>query len=109
MGQIKSLERCLQKNETLKKLYQESKDTKGGYVRKIERTELNETKYKLQWYLTLHPAVNPHEPEKLEDYATQQQNVTALTLTTNIFLHQTCCRAYSEFLLLPRTPHNFIS
>ena len=75
MGQLKSLERRLQKDETLKKRYQETIDTdvNAGYVRKVDEAELNETKDKLQWYLTHHPVKNPHKPEKSEEHATQQQ------------------------------------
>ena len=67
MGQLKSLERRLQKDETLKKRYQETIDTdvNAGYVRKIDQTELNETKDKLQWYLPHHPVINPPKPEEV--------------------------------------------
>ena len=67
MGQLKSLERRLQKEETLKKRYQETIDTdvNAGYVRKVDQAELNETKDKLQWYLPHHPVRNPHKPEKV--------------------------------------------
>ena len=46
MGQLKSLERRLQKDETLKKRYQENIDTdvSAGYVRKVDQVELNESK-----------------------------------------------------------------
>ena len=67
MGKLKSLERRLQKDETLKKRYQETIDTdvNAGYVRKVDHAELNETKDKLQWYLPHHPVINPHKPEKI--------------------------------------------
>ena len=66
MGQLKSLEQRLQKDETLKKRYQETIDTDidAGYVPKVDQAELNETKDKLQWYLLHHPVINPHKPEK---------------------------------------------
>ena len=65
MGQLKSLERRLQKDETLKRWYQETIDTdfNAGYVRKVDQAELNESKDKLQWYLPHHPVINPHKPE----------------------------------------------
>ena len=49
MGQLKSLERRLQRDETLKKHYQETIDTDVivGYVRKVDQIEVNETKDKL--------------------------------------------------------------
>ena len=67
MGQLKSLEQRLQKDETLKKHYQATIDTyvNNGYVRKVDQAELNETKDKLQWYLPHHPVINPHEPKKV--------------------------------------------
>ena len=67
MGQLKSLERRLQKDETLRKRYQETIDTdvNAGYVRKVDQTELSETRDKLQWYLPHHPVINPHKPEKV--------------------------------------------
>ena len=76
MGQFKSLERRLQKNETIKKLYQETIDTdvKAGYVGKVDQAELNETEDKLQWYLPHHHVINQHKPKKSEKCATQQQS-----------------------------------
>ena len=67
MGQLKSLERRLQKDGALKKRYQETIDTdvNAGYVRKVDQAELNETKDKLQWYLPHHPVINPNKPEKV--------------------------------------------
>ena len=46
MGQLKSLERRLQKDDPLRKRYQENIDTevKAGYVREVEQVELNETR-----------------------------------------------------------------
>ena len=67
MGQLKSLERGLQKNERLLKRYQKTNDTdvNAGYVRKVDQTELNENRNRLQWYLPYHPVINPHKPEKV--------------------------------------------
>ena len=67
MGQCKSLERRLQKDDMLRKRYQETNDTdvNAGYVWKVDQTELNETRDKLQWYLPRHPVINPHKPEKV--------------------------------------------
>ena len=71
MGQLKSLERRLQKDETLRKRYQKTIDTdvNAGYVRKVDQAELNETKDKMNetWteYLPHHPVINPHKPEKV--------------------------------------------
>ena len=50
MGKLMSLERRLQKDDTLRKRYQEPIDTdiKAGYVRKVEPVELNETRDNLQ-------------------------------------------------------------
>ena len=67
MGQLKSLERRLQKKETLRKHYQKTigTDVNAEYVRKVDQAELNETKDKLQWYLPHHPVINPHKPENV--------------------------------------------
>ena len=58
-GQLKSLEGRLQKDEKLKKRYQETSDTdvNAGYVQKVDQAELNETKDK--------PFINPHKPKKV--------------------------------------------
>ena len=50
MGQLKSLERRQQKDETRQNCYQETIDTdvNAGYVRKVDQAELNETRDKLQ-------------------------------------------------------------
>ena len=50
MGQLKSLERRLQKDEALKKRHQKTIDTdvNAEYVWKVDQAELNETKDKLQ-------------------------------------------------------------
>ena len=65
MGQLKSLERRLQKDAMLQNRYQETifTDVKAGYARKVQQVELNETRDKLQWYLPHHPVINPHKPE----------------------------------------------
>ena len=67
MGQLKSLERRLQIYETLQKRYQETidMDVHVGYVQKVDQTELNETRNRLQRYLPHHPVINPHKPEKV--------------------------------------------
>ena len=67
VGQLKSLEKRLLREETLKKRYQETIDTdvNAGYVRTVDQAELNETKDKLQWYLPHHPVINRHKPEKV--------------------------------------------
>ena len=65
-GQLKSLERRIQKDELLMKRYQGTIDTdvNAGYVRKVDQAGLNEPKDKLQWCLPHHPVRNPHKPEK---------------------------------------------
>ena len=66
MGQLKTLERCLQKGDMLRKRYQETIDTdvEAGYVCKVQNVELNKTRDKLLWYLPHHPVINNHKPEK---------------------------------------------
>ncbi|XP_075248317.1 uncharacterized protein LOC142341284 [Convolutriloba macropyga] len=80
MGQLRSLEKRLQKDDTLRQRYQGTIDTnvKAGYVRKIDQTELNETRDELQWCLPHHPVINPHKPEKVRrvcNAAAQYQGV----------------------------------
>ena len=67
MGQLKSRERSLQNDETLRKRYQKTieMDVNAGYVRKVDQTELNETRNRLQWYLPHHPVINPHKSGKV--------------------------------------------
>ena len=66
MGQLKSLERRPQKNETLRKRCQVTidADVNAGYVRKVDQTELNETRNRLQRYLPHHRVINPHKTKK---------------------------------------------
>ena len=79
MGQLKSLKRQMQRDEILKKSYQETIDTdvNTGYVWEIDQKELNETKDKLQWYLTHHPVIKPIDLKKSEENATQRQIIEA--------------------------------
>ena len=51
--QLKSLERRLQKDKTVRSFYQVIFDTeiKAAFVCKIDELELNQTRDKLQWYL----------------------------------------------------------
>ena len=71
------INRCLQKDDTLRKRYPENIDTdvKAGYVRKLEQDELNATRDKLQYCLPHRPVINLHNPKKSEQKATQQQNI----------------------------------
>ena len=80
MGQFKSLERRLQKDDMLRNCYQETIDTdvKAGYVRKVQQVELNETRDKLLWYLPHHSVINTHKEEKVRrvcNAATKYQGV----------------------------------
>ena len=62
-----ALERRLQNVETIKKRYQETTDTdiSAGYVLKLDQTDLNGNRYKLQWFLPHHYVINPHKPENV--------------------------------------------
>ena len=59
MGQLKSLEQRLQDER-----YQKTIDTdvNAGYVRKVDQTELNETRNRPKWYLQHHPVIPSHKP-----------------------------------------------
>ena len=65
--QFCSLERRLEKYESLKQRYEDtiSVDLQNGYVRKLEEKELRETKDGRQWYVVHHPVINPHKPGKV--------------------------------------------
>ena len=67
MGQLKSLERRLKKDDTLRKRYEEIFDTdvEADYVRIVKQFKLNKTRDKLKWYLPYHSAINPNKPEKV--------------------------------------------
>ena len=76
MRQLKSLERRLQKDDILRKRYQETIDTdvKAGYVRKVQQVELNETSDTLQWYLPHHPVIKPHKSKKFRRVCNAEQS-----------------------------------
>ena len=91
MGQLKSLEGRLQKDDKLKKRYQETTDTdvNAGYVRKVDHTELNETKDKLQWYLPHRPVINPHKPEKVRRVCNAAAKYQDVAINDHFSLEQT--------------------
>ena len=64
-SQFCSLERRLEKDESLKQRYEQTinVDLQNGYVRKLEERELGETKDEKQWYVPHHPVINPNKPE----------------------------------------------
>ena len=66
-SQFCSLERRLEKDESLKQRYEDTinVDLQNGYVGKLEEKELGETKHGRQWYEAHHPVINPHKPEKV--------------------------------------------
>ena len=66
-SQFCSLERRLEKDESLKQRYEDTinVDLQNGYFRKLEERELGETKDERQWYVPHHPVINPYKPEKV--------------------------------------------
>ncbi|XP_075262530.1 uncharacterized protein LOC142354150 [Convolutriloba macropyga] len=107
MGQLKSLERRLQKDDILRKRYQETSDTdvKAGYVRKVQQIELNETKDMLQWYLPHHPVINPHKTRKSQK-SVQRSSKTPKCCPqrqTSIWTRPVAA-SDRNFFSLPRTP-----
>ena len=62
-----SPERCRQKDETLKRRYQETidMDFNAGWVRKSFQIKVNETRCKLQWYLPHNLVIKPPKSEKV--------------------------------------------
>ena len=65
MWELKFLAERRQKDETLSKRDQENIDTdvRIGYFCKIDHTELNETKEKVQRYLPHYAVINPYKPD----------------------------------------------
>ena len=64
----------------LQKCYQETIDSvvKAGYVREVQKIELNKIRDNLQWYLPHHPVINPHKPEnvrRVSNEATKYQGI----------------------------------
>ena len=78
MWQLKSLERRLQKDETLRKRSQETidADVNAGYIRKVDQTELNETRNRLQWYLPHHRVINPQKTRKSQKRVQRSSKVS---------------------------------
>ena len=66
-SQICSLERPLNKDESLKQRYENTinVDMQKGSVRKLDENELTETTDERQWYVPHHPVINPRKPEKV--------------------------------------------
>ncbi len=66
-AQLKSLERRLQKDTSLRDRYQETidVDVAKGCVRKLDLAEVQATGDKPQWYLPHHYVINPNKPEKV--------------------------------------------
>ena len=79
MVQLKSIKRCLQKNDMLRD-YQETIDTdvKAGYFRKFEQVELNESQDKLQLYFLNNPVLNRFKAEKVRRVCKAIKHVVAL-------------------------------
>ena len=61
-SQFCPLDRCLEKDESLKQRYEESinVDIQNGYVQKLDEGELDETKDEGQWYVSHNPVINTH-------------------------------------------------
>ena len=55
-------------------------DVNAGYVRKIDQTELNETRNRLQWYLPHHPVIRPHKPGKIRIVCNAAANYQGVAL-----------------------------
>ena len=110
MGQLKSLERRLQKDETLKKRYQKTIDTdvNAGFG-KVDQAELNETKDKLQWYLPHHPVINPHKPEKFIGVCNAAAKYQGVAQNDKLLSGPDLLQSLIGIFSLPRTPNSFIS
>ena len=67
LQQFYSLEKRLDKDVDLKDAYQKTiqKDLENGFIRVIDKHELQHTGNNLQWYLPHHPVKHPHKPGKV--------------------------------------------
>ena len=65
--QFLSLENRLTKNPYLKAAYSDTikTDEESGYIRKLDPTEICETRNDPQWYVPHHPVINPNKPGKV--------------------------------------------
>ena len=66
-SQFCSLERRLEKDESLKQRYEDNiiMELQNGYVRKLEEREVGETKDERQWYVSHHPVINSQKAENV--------------------------------------------
>ena len=66
-SQCCSLQRRLEKDESIKQRYEETINVDGqkGYVQNLEGSELDGTKDERQWYVPHHRDNQPHKPEKV--------------------------------------------
>ena len=64
-AQLRSLEKRLEKDEDIRKRYQETIDVDLGksFVRKYDKFELEQIRKKQQWYLPHPLVINPNKPE----------------------------------------------
>ena len=109
MGQLRTLERCLQKDDMLQKRYQETIDTdvEAGYVCKVRNVELNKTRDKLQWYLPHHPVINTHKPEKSRRVCCAAAKYHGVFLNDKFLSGPDLLQSLiGIFFSLPRTPNS---
>ena len=66
LGQLHSLERKFQRDPNLTELFQQSIDTdvEKGFVKILGKSEVKGT-FGKEWYLPLHPVLNPNNPGKV--------------------------------------------
>ena len=91
MGQLKTQERRLQKDDWLQKPYQETRDTdvKAGYV---ELIELNKARDNIQCYVPHHPVISPHKHEKITKVCNAAGKYQSVALIDKLCLDETCSR-----------------
>ena len=107
MGQLKSLERGLQRVMCDENVIRKTLTLTSTLVMLEKLTMLNwrkpETSFNVCCPITLSSTrINPRTPE--ED-TTQQRGIKM----TIFYLDQTCCRVWSESFFLPRTPNSAFS
>ena len=86
VSQLKSLERRLEKNETLKQRYKETidVDVQKGFVRSLDEAELENTKSDLQWYVPHLHMLNSNKPDKVRRVCNAASKLGGVSLNENL-------------------------
>ena len=86
VSQLKSLERWLEKDEKLRQRYQETidVDVKKGFVRFLDKRELENTKTDFQRYVPHLLVLNPNKPDKVRRVCKAASRFGGVSLNDNL-------------------------